>query len=155
MPKNTIWLALILLVFSMACGGGNEWNGKISGETELQDGSGSTIEKGKGTASLEQGLDHHLKMGKDTPLADCDITFFPGSLSSGSSDKMEFKIKNADGIKCKGSLGKGAAATDIYIQSGSAVTATSDGVFTVLIYYGSDASGEKRTFILTGKKGWF
>ncbi len=154
MPKHTIWIAVVFTSLLVACGGGTEWTGKFSGETELQDGSGGKLEKGTGSATLETGLDNKIKFDKTSPLADCDIRFSTGSNDTGRSSEKRYKVKDADSIKCKASLGKGAAPVEISVQGGDA-TVKDTGEFSCIVHYSGVASGERRSFILTGTKGWF
>ena len=151
--KSTIITALTCMLFA-GCGGGSDWKGRATGQYDLQDGSGSSIEKRSETVKLEEGMDKHLRLGIDTPLADCDLKFAPVGPAAGTTG-IEYKLQNADGIRCRSTLGRGGAPVDIYLQGGSSVTVTNSGEVTAVIYYGSQSPPEKRTLMFKGQKGWF
>ncbi|MFM9905668.1 MAG: hypothetical protein ACKVQJ_13980 [Pyrinomonadaceae bacterium] len=153
MPRCTVWIILVLVGLIAACGSGSEWKGKISGESEITDNSRASIEKATGSAKLEEGLDRHLILGKDTPLSECDLRFGTPRPAPGTVGLEYPLVVNPDKSKCKATLGKGTPPVDVSIGSGT-VTITDSGEVTAIIdYYAPGAAG--RIYTLKGKKGWF
>lgn len=172
---------VVLVVVILACGGGSggkmEWTGSLKGEYVIDDYKAmiagkypppAPLDTGTGSASLEVGLDHILRLGKETPIPECMITFFPGSArrdDSGRATAMEFRIKDQYSIKrdgpggapgCVGRLSKSEQPGEIEIDH-AIVTLSDDGEFSVGVDYRKKGDYEKKsTLRLKGMRGgWF
>src|SRR5687767_9984534 len=111
--KTPTWIALLLTVVTASCGGGGkmEWKGTLKGESELVDYKAAIsgaypppapLDKGNGSAMLESGLDNLLRLGKDTTIPGCMLSFFPGLAKRDNTEKAtarEFRLKDDSPIK--------------------------------------------------------
>jgi hypothetical protein len=176
--KTTRWVALLLAVGTAGCGGGGkmEWKGTLKGESELVDykaAMSSTypppapLDKGNGSATLESGLDNLLRLGKDTTIPGCMLSFFPGSAKRDSTEKAtarEFRLKDDSPIKrdgpggaagCVGRIDKDGPLVEIEIDH-ALVSLHNDGEFYVGIDYRAKGDyDKKRVLRIKGTRGWF
>ena len=171
-----ILFILLAVVIGCSSGGGMDWKGSLKGEYAIDDYNAviagkypppEPVETGNGSASLEVGLDHILKLGKETPIPECVISFFPGLAKRDSTEKataMEFRIKDEISIKrdglggapgCVGRIEKDGPATEIEIDH-ARVSLHDDGEFHISIDYRPTGNYEKRrTLRIHRKRGWF
>ena len=176
--KTPTWIALLLTVVTASCGGGGkmEWKGTLRGEFALVDHKAeisgtypppAPLDKGNGSATLESGLDNLLRLGKDTTIPGCMLSFFPGLAKRDNTEKAtarEFRLKDQSPIKrdgpggaegCVGRINKDGPLVEIEIDH-ALVSLTDDGEFYVGIDYRAKGDyDKKRVLRIKGTRGWF
>ena len=154
-----------------------EWQGTLKGTFEIQDHKLATdsslypppapLDTGSGSATLEKGLDNLVRLGKDTPIPGCMLSFNSGSPkrdSTGAASSFEYKINQDAPIKrdgpggmsgCVGRIGKGAPLGEIEIDH-AAVSIQKDGEFYIGIDYRDKGDYDKKRILqIKGTRGWF
>lgn len=80
MPKNTLWIALILSFVTLGCGSGDTWDGNVKGTFTLRqkDAGLSTapLISQTGSVKLSSG---RMRFDANSPLPDCNLELYPGT----------------------------------------------------------------------------
>lgn len=176
MTKHIIGILPFVLMIGCS-GAGMEWKGTLKGTFEIQDHKLATdsslyptpapLDSGSGSAMLESGLDNLLRLGKDTPIPGCMLSFNSGSPkrdSTGAASSFEYKINQDAPLKrdgpggspgCVGRIDNGTLLGEIEIDH-AVVSIKKDGEFYIGIDYRKKGDYDKKRIMqITGTKGWF